>query len=148
MIKAAATGLGSGYVPRAPGTAGTVVGIPLYLVFSRFPWPLYLLSIVAFSFFAVYVAQEAEKIFQKEDAPQIVIDEIAGLQFTLFLVTPTVWHLFWGFVLFRLFDIIKPFPARHCHQRLSGGYGVVGDDVVAGVHGNISLLLLIGLFGI
>jgi len=148
LIKAAATGLGTGFAPFAPGTAGTVVGIPLYLVFARFPWPLYMLSITAFAFLAVYVSGEAEGIFRKKDASQIVIDEIAGLQFTLFLVTPTAWHILCGFLLFRFFDIIKPFPARLCEAKCPGGYGVVGDDVVAGIYGNVVLLALIRFFGI
>lgn len=103
---------------------------------------------MAFSFLAIYVAGEAESLFRKKDAPQIVIDEIAGFQFTLFLITPTAWHILCGFLFFRLFDILKPFPAGYCQKRLPGGYGVVMDDVVAGVYANISLLLLIRLFGI
>ncbi len=144
LIRIAATGLGSGLSPFAPGTAGTLVGIPVYMIFSRFPWPLYLLSIVAFSLFAVYVSQEAEKIYNEKDPGRIVIDEIAGFQVTMFLVAPTVWHIFCGFILFRAFDIIKPFPIRLCERSLPGGYGVVGDDIAAGMYGNIILLLFIG----
>ncbi len=125
-----------------------MVGIPLYLVFSCLPWPLYLLSIVAFSFLAVYISQEAERLFRKKDAPQIVIDEIAGFQFTMFLVPPTVLHILCGFLLFRFFDITKVFPADLCQEKLPGGLGVVGDDVVAGIYGNISLLLIVNFFGI
>ncbi len=124
------------------------MGIPLYLVFSRLPWALHLLSIVAFTFLAVYVSGEAEVLFRKKDAPQIVIDEIAGLQFALFLITPTASHIIGGFFLFRLFDIFKPFPADYCQNRLPGGYGVVMDDVVAGIYANVSLLLLIRFSGI
>ncbi|MBW2544082.1 MAG: phosphatidylglycerophosphatase A [Deltaproteobacteria bacterium] len=143
LIRIAATGLGSGLSPLAPGTAGTLVGIPVYMVFSRFPWPLYLLSVIAFSLFAVYVSQEAEKIYNEKDPPRIVIDEIAGFQVTMFLVAPTVWHILLGFIIFRVFDIIKPFPIRLCERSFPGGYGVVGDDIVAGIYGNIILLLLI-----
>ena len=143
LIRIAATGLGSGLSPLAPGTAGTLVGIPVYMVFSRFPWPLYLLSVIAFSLFAVYVSQEAERIYNEKDPPRIVIDEIAGFQVTMFLVAPTVWHILLGFIIFRVFDIIKPFPIRLCERSLPGGYGVVGDDIVAGIYGNVILLLLI-----
>jgi len=103
---------------------------------------------VAFSFLAIYVSGEAENMFRKKDAPQIVIDEIAGFQFTMFLITPTAWHIFCGFLLFRFFDILKPFPADYCQKRLPGGYGVVGDDIVAGIYANVSLTLLILALGI
>jgi phosphatidylglycerophosphatase A len=148
VIRIAATGFGVGFSRHAPGTLGTLVGIPVYLVFSSFPWFMYLLSVLAVSFFAVYVAQGAEKLFGEKDASQIVIDEIAGFQVTMFLVSPTVVHIAAGFVLFRIFDIIKPFPIHLCERRLPGGYGVVGDDVVAGIYGNIALLVLITCAGI
>lgn len=143
FIRIAATGLGSGLSPLAPGTAGTLVGVLVYAVFSRFQWPVYLLSVAAFSLFAVYVSQEAERIYRKKDPSRIVIDEIAGFQVTMFLVAPTAWHIVIGFILFRVYDIIKPFPIRLCERRIPGGYGVVGDDIVAGVYANITLLLLI-----
>jgi phosphatidylglycerophosphatase A len=106
------------------------------------------LSIVAFSFLAIHISGEAENLFRKKDAPQIVIDEIAGFQFALFLITPTAWHILGGVLLFRIFDILKPFPAGTCQKRLPGGYGVVMDDIVAGIYANVTLRLLIGFFGI
>jgi len=138
--------MGSGLAPFMPGTFGTVVGIPLYLVFSSLSRPLWLLSVVAFSFLAWYVADEAEKMYGRKDAQCIVIDEIAGLQWTLFFVQPTWTHAAAGFVLFRLFDITKPFPARLFQDRLPGGCGIVADDLAAGVYGNIVLQLLIYFF--
>ena len=96
----------------------------------------------------MYVSREAEKIFNEKDAPCIVIDEIVGFQFAMFLVSPTVLHIFLGFLLFRFFDIAKPFPIRLCERKLSGGYGVVGDDIVAGIYANIFLLLSIKYFGV
>ena len=148
FIKLAATGFGSGYAPLAPGTAGTLVGIPLYLVFSAMPWPLWLITVVAFTCLAWYVSEEAEKLFGRKDAQCIVIDEIAGLQWTLFLVEPTVLHVALGFILFRLFDIVKPFPARLFQERLPGGLGVVADDLAAAVYGNLLLQLLMRFGGI
>jgi phosphatidylglycerophosphatase A len=147
FIKVVATGFGSGFAPFAPGTAGTIVAIPVYLIFSPLSWPLYLLSALAMTFLAVYVSQEAEKVFHKKDASQIVIDEIAGFLWTMVLVSPTLLHVLLGFILFRVFDIVKPFPARLCEERLPGGYGVVFDDVVAGIYANIVLLCLIAFFG-
>lgn len=143
-----ATGLGSGLAPLAPGTAGTLIGIPLYWVFSGLPWPLWLITVLAFSFLAWHISDKAERIFGVKDAPCIVIDEIAGLQWTLFLIEPTVPHIALGFVLFRLFDIVKPFPARLFQERLPGGLGVVADDLAAGVYGNLALQLLIRWLGV
>ena len=148
FITLAATGFGSGYAPLAPGTAGTLVGIPLYLVFSAMPWPLWLITIIAFTCLAWYVSEEAEKLFGQKDARCIVIDEIAGLQWSLFLIEPTALHATLGFFLFRLFDIVKPFPARLFQDRLPGGLGVVADDLAAGVYTNAVLQLLIHLGGI
>jgi phosphatidylglycerophosphatase A len=148
LIKVIASGVGSGYAPFAPGTAGTVLGIPLYLILSRLPWTFYLISILILTFLACYISGEAEKIFNEKDSPRIVIDEIVGFLWAMFLVLPTVLHIFLGFVFFRLFDIVKIFPARYVQSGLPGGYGIVIDDVVAGIYSNITLLLLIKFWGI
>jgi len=91
---------------------------------------------------------EAEKIFNRKDSSYIVIDEIAGQQFALFLVPPEVLYIALGFLLFRLFDIMKPPPAGFCQDHLPGGWGVVMDDVAAGIWTNIILLLAIRFLGI
>jgi phosphatidylglycerophosphatase A len=111
-------------------------------------WPVWLISIVALAFLAWYVSDEAEKLFGQKDDRRIVIDEIAGLQWSLFLIAPTVLHTVLGFLLFRLFDIVKPFPARLFQDRLPGGLGVVADDLAAGVYTNVVLQLLIHLVGV
>ena len=77
-----------------------------------------------------------------------MIDEIIGLLYAMFLVPPTVLHVFIGFILFRFFDITKCFPACYFERRLPGGYGVVADDVMAGIYSNIILLLLVKFWGI
>jgi len=148
LIKFVATGFGSGLVPFAPGTAGTIVGIPIYLAFSRLSWILYFVLVVAFTSLACYVSNQAERMFGEKDTSRIVIDEMVGFQWTMFLVAPTVLHVFIGFILFRLFDILKVFPAGYFHRRLPGGYGVVIDDVVAGMYANIAFLLIIKFWGI
>ncbi len=142
IIKLTATGLGSGYSPVAPGTAGTLVGIPLFVLFSQLAWPWYLAAVIVASVPAVYVCGEAEKIFGARDSQKIVLDEIVGLLFTMFLVSPTLPHVIAGFALFRIFDIVKVFPARAC-EKLPGGFGVVADDIVAGIYANIVLLAAI-----
>jgi phosphatidylglycerophosphatase A len=148
FITLLATGFGSGYAPLVPGTAGTLVGIPLYLLFSAMPWPLWLITIIAFACLAWVVSDEAERLFGQKDAQRIVIDEIAGFQWSLFLIEPTALHVVLGFLLFRLFDILKPFPARLFQDRLPGGLGVVADDLAAGIYANSVLQLLIHLGGV
>jgi len=106
-------------------------------------WPLWLMTLAAFTCLAWYVADAGERLFGQKDAQCIVIDEIAGLQWTLFLVAPTPLHVGLGFVLFRLFDIVKPFPARRFQERLPGGLGVVADDLAAALWGNLVLQLLV-----
>lgn len=148
FVKIVAVGFGSGLSPLAPGTVGTLVGIPLFLLFATFSRPLYLLSVTALFFLAVFVSQEAEKLFRERDPSRVVIDEVVGFLVTMFLVAPTTAHILLGFLLFRLFDITKPFPIRACERRLPGGYGIVGDDVVAGVYANVVLQLIIALTGL
>lgn len=143
-----ATGVGSGYAPFAPGTVGTIAGIPVYLLLSRLSWTFYLISVLILTLLAIYISREGEKIFNEKDSPRIVIDEIVGFQWTMFLVLPTVLHILLGFFLFRLFDIVKIFPAGYLQNRLPGGYGIVIDDVVAGMYSNIILLIAIKFWGI
>ena len=138
-----ATGFGSGLVPFAPGTAGTLIGILIYLALSRLSWTLYLVFVVTITLLACYVSWEAERMFEEKDPPRVVIDEIIGFQWSMFLISPTVLHVFAGFILFRFFDILKVFPAGYFQRSLPGGWGIVMDDVVAGMYSNIALLLLI-----
>ncbi len=98
------------------------------------PWPLWLITIIALTCLAWYVSEEGEILFGRKDAPCIVIDEIAGMQWTLFMIAPSLLHTALGFVLFRLFDVLKPFPARLFQERLPGGYGVVADDLAAALY--------------
>jgi len=142
-IKLIATGFGSGFVPLAPGTAGTIVGIPIYLIFSLLTWPYHLIALLVLTCLGCYLSGRAEEIFKEKDSPHIVIDEIIAFLYAMFLVTPTILHIFLGFILFRFFDIAKCFPADHFERRLPGGYGVVADDIVAGIYSNLVLLFLI-----
>ena len=139
LITFLATGFGSGLSPVAPGTAGTLVGVFICLLCLPLPWPMRLLIVIALLALSIYVAGRAEKIYQKKDDQRIVIDEIIGLQITMLPVAITVLHLCVGFVLFRVFDIIKPFPINNL-QKLPGGWGVVIDDVAAGIYAGVILL--------
>jgi len=146
VVKLIATGLGSGYSPFAPGTAGTLVAIPLYLALSSLSWPLYLVSVSLLTLLAVHASGEAEKIFGRKDSPRIVIDEIVGFLWSLFLVGPTAGRIAAAFFLFRIFDILKPPPARWCQDRLPGGWGVVMDDVAAGIWASAALQVALYFF--
>ena len=141
IIKILATGFGAGLSPVAPGTAGTFVGVLICLFCYPLAWPLRLLFVVAISAVSIYVAGQAETLFGKTDDQRIVIDEIAGLQVTMLPVAITGLHLCLAFVLFRIFDIWKPFPLDRL-QKLPGGWGVVVDDLGAGIYGGLILFLL------
>ena len=136
-----ATGFGSGLAPFAPGTAGTLVGALICLLCLPMPWILRLLFVFALLAVSLYVSQKAEEIYQKKDDQRIVIDEIIGLQITMLPVAINVLSLCAGFVLFRIFDIFKPFPVRNM-QGLPGGWGIVADDVAAGIYAGAVLWLL------
>jgi phosphatidylglycerophosphatase A len=152
-----ATGCFSGYAPIASGTAGTVVAIPLYLLFVRMGWILYAISSLTLFALGMYGATKIEDITQRKDNRIIVIDEIVGYLVTMFLVpypplTPPGrgwgfivpgrgWvFIILGFFVFRFFDILKPYPIRKLDQNPNlKGFGVMIDDVLAGVYGNIVL---------
>lgn len=136
-----ALGFGAGLSPWAPGTAGTLVAVPLYLVVSRLPPLGYVALIVAAFGFGVYCCGRVARDAGVHDHPAIVWDEIVGYLVTM-VFAPTNWKwIVAGFLLFRLFDIVKPWPIRVLDRRLGGGLGIMLDDVVAGVCGGLLLLL-------
>jgi phosphatidylglycerophosphatase A len=136
-----AAGFGAGYVSVAPGTAGTLVAIPIFLVLSSIPFPLYELTILTFFFLASWISGEAERCWGRKDHPRIVIDEIMGYLITMLWLPKTTLFIILGFFLFRFFDIVKPPPIRFL-EKAKGGYGVVLDDVLAGVYANVILQIM------
>ncbi|MFO7570702.1 MAG: phosphatidylglycerophosphatase A [Smithellaceae bacterium] len=141
LLQILATGFGAGLSPVAPGTAGTLVGVLVCLISYPLPLLLRLVFVLAISAGAVYVSHQAEPLFGKKDDQRIVIDEIAGLQVAMLPVAITGLHLVMAFVLFRIFDIWKPFPINRL-QNLKGGWGVVADDLGAGIYAGICLFLI------
>jgi len=129
-----ATWGGTGYSPVASGTVGTIAAIPFYLLLVRLPLSFYLLTLVPFFFFSCWVSGLAEEIFGEKDSGKIVIDEVIGYLVTMAGVPLTVPGVVLGFFLFRFFDIVKVEPARYFDRHLKNGYGVVLDDVAAGVY--------------
>jgi len=130
-----------GFVPLAPGTVGTLGAIPLFFVLRPLPLPLYLLTLLAFIALACFAAAAAGRYWKVVDAPQIVIDEVAGYLVTMALVPFSLGTAVAGFALFRLFDVLKPWPASAL-DRVKNGFGVVMDDVAAGVWAFLALLVL------
>ena len=143
-----ATGFFIGTVPFAPGTFGTLIGLPVCFLLSRLNFLQSVVWILIFIFFAIVIASAAEKILKQKDPGQIVIDEIAGLAVTFAGVTFNLMTLLAGFIIFRVFDILKPFPIRFLEKRIGGGTGVVLDDVLAGVYANLGVRLVIYISGI
>jgi phosphatidylglycerophosphatase A len=145
LIKFIATGAFAGYVPRAPGTAGSVLGLLLvkYGVASIWKYsPAEFLMLFGVVFVcACSVADYSERLFAERDSSAIVLDEILGMIATMF-GNPIGWSwLIAGFTLFRLFDIIKPWPASW-FDRMQGGAGVMLDDLAAAFYANIVLQVL------
>ena len=138
-----ATGFFIGTVPFAPGTFGSLIGLPVCFLLSRLNLLQSVISILVFILFAIGIASAAEKILKQKDPGQIVIDEIAGLMVTFAGLPFNLKTALAGFIIFRVFDILKPFPIRILERRVGGGTGVVLDDVLAGVYGNLILRVVI-----
>lgn len=134
LIMAVATGCWVGMLPKAPGTWGSLVALLPWFFLKSLALPSYLLVLAATFVLGFFAAGSAEKILDRPDAGPIVIDEILGMFITLTLAPnhPAAWLL--GFVLFRVFDIIKPFPVSWFDQRIHGGMGIMMDDVIAGLY--------------
>ncbi len=147
-----------GYCPMIPGTMGTLGGAGLFLII-RFLAPGflpenlgglnagYLIFLALFFLAGVYSAGRGEKIWREKDSPRIVIDEAFGFFITLFCVPFSVGVAIAGFILNRVFDITKPFPIRRLEEKVPGGWGVMGDDLLAGIYSNLALRLILLLFG-
>jgi phosphatidylglycerophosphatase A len=138
-----ASGAGIGYLPRMPGTFGTLVGLPVSLAINRLEQAYPLLGVgalVGLAIVAIVIAGHAARLLNAKDPQIVVIDEIAGFALANFL-NDTATAIVGAFVLFRLFDIAKVYPARRL-ERLTGGAGVVLDDLLAGLYVFVILRLL------
>ncbi len=126
-------GFGSGLFPVAPGTAGTLAAIPLYLLLARLDLSAYLAVTVLLFAVGVYLCELTSRELGGQDHPAIVWDEIVGYLITMIAAPPKIEWLVAGFLLFRLFDILKPWPIRVLDRRIKGGLGIMLDDVLAGI---------------
>ncbi len=128
-----ALGFCSGLAPKAPGTFGTLAALPCYLLCSYLP-DLYLgILIILMSVIGVYLCGKTAEAVGVDDHPAIVWDEFVGLFITLYLTELTWLTLLVGFLLFRFFDILKPWPISVADKKLHGGFGIMLDDILAGI---------------
>ncbi|HXF77099.1 MAG TPA: phosphatidylglycerophosphatase A [Methylomirabilota bacterium] len=140
-----ATGAGVGYIPKAPGTMGTLLAIPLSLALNDIAAGRLLVGVmilIGAVFCAIWLSSLAASVFMEKDPQRIVIDEIVGYLVANFLTPPHLSAVLWSFFLFRLFDIVKIFPANRL-EKLPGGAGIVLDDVASGIYAFISVHLLL-----
>ena len=135
-------GLGSGLSPFAPGTAGTLVAVLLYLPLSLLPLSLYAAVLVFGSLLGIFLCQKTTDRLGVKDHPAIVWDEFLGYWLTM-LMAPAGWvWIVAGFILFRLFDIWKPWPISVIDRKVEGGFGIMLDDLVAGAYALVILQLI------
>ena len=138
----AAFGFGAGLSKKAPGTVGTLVAIPFYLLLASTDLRVYAAVLLGLGVGAVWICQQASQRLGVHDHPGIVLDEIVGFLAAMVAVTPSWQAVAVGFGLFRFFDIFKPWPIRFVDERVPGGVGIVLDDVVAGLLAALLLQIL------
>jgi phosphatidylglycerophosphatase A len=138
-----ALGFGSGLLPFAPGTAGTAAAIPVYLLLQPLAAPWYVVVVVLLALAGIVICGQAASRLGVHDHPGIVWDEIVGYLVTMAFAPPGWLWIGLGFVLFRLFDIVKPWPIRWLDRQVGGGLGIMLDDLLAGVFSAVLLQLLV-----
>jgi phosphatidylglycerophosphatase A len=144
LNKMIATFFYTGEVRFAPGTVASFVSLLLFLSLYEQPVANFLVYFLLFVL-GFLTAGPAEQIFGKKDPRQVVIDEAASIYLVFFMVPVTVWTLALGFLSFRFFDCLKPFPARRL-ERLEGGLGIMADDIICGIYANLLLRLVLRFF--
>ena len=140
---------GVGYLPLAPGTFGSLVGVGIFLLLVRVGTVPVLLAIIAVTFAGIWAGSRTEELSGRKDPGKVVVDEVAGQLIALlpltFLTPWPIWAVIVSFILFRFFDIVKPYPANRL-QLLHGGIGIMVDDLVAGVYAAVVVSILIRIF--
>lgn len=129
----AAFGFGSGLAPKAPGTMGTVMAVPLYLLLAQLPLLAYSAAVIVATVVGIYLCGRCSRDLDVEDHPGIVWDEFVGFWITMWAV-PNHWlWILAGFCVFRVFDIFKPWPISWMDRTIKGGWGIMVDDICAGL---------------
>lgn len=146
-IHLAAVGFGSGLAPKAPGTFGTLAAVPLYYFLSFLSVEIYLAVIVIGSLVGIWICHITSRDMGVHDHKAIVWDEFIGYWITMLMVPFSIQWAIVGFILFRFFDIVKPYPICWLDKKVDGGLGIMIDDIVAGLFAGLSLQFLIYLAG-
>ena len=136
------TWFGTGLLPVAPGTFGSVTAVPIVLGLAYLGIGYTAITISIVVAVAIWSSGRCKKLLGNDDPPVVVIDEVAGFLLTMFLLPSSWLTLGLGFVLFRFFDILKPYPIRKV-EKLRGGLGIVGDDLVAGIYAHFGVRLIL-----
>lgn len=137
-----AFGFGTGAIPIAPGTFGTLIAIPFYLFLSTYSATFYLIATVIITIFSIWLCEKISLEINIHDHQGMCIDEVVGYLVTM-LYAPYGWGwIILGFVLFRIFDIWKPWPIRQLDTKIRNGFGMIIDDVVAGIYSFIIIQIL------
>lgn len=137
-----ASWFGSGMIPKFPGTFGTFTALPLLFILNALETHYEGIFIIGFILLSVWAADICSKLVGQDDPGVVVVDEAAGLLVTLFFLPLSWLNIILAFFLFRFFDIFKPFPIRLIDQKVKGGWGIVLDDVLAGVYANVAIRLI------
>jgi phosphatidylglycerophosphatase A len=137
-----AFGFGSGLAPVAPGTFGTLAAIPLYWLLANLSFPLYAAIVIGLALAGIRICRRCEEILEVSDHSGIVWDEIVGFLIAMAAVPATWTAVLLGFLAFRVFDILKPWPIAHFDRTVHGGVGVMLDDVLAGLYAAVLMFLL------
>ncbi len=137
LVRVFASGLFSGYSPVASGTVGSLVGLAIYFI-PGFEQPYYIMPACVIVFLAGIKAGDAMEAYYGHDPAEMTIDEVLGMWFTLFLLPKSIVVAVAGFFVFRILDIVKPFPAKK-FDRSTGGFGIMMDDVVSAFYSNLIL---------
>jgi phosphatidylglycerophosphatase A len=136
-------GFGTGLSPMAPGTIGTLIAIPIFLILATFSPIIYLFFVTILFLLGWWASAQTAQALNVHDHPGIVIDEIVGYLITMIFVPITWYWVLLGFLLFRLFDIWKPWPISIADRQLKGGFGIMFDDVLAALFSLLSLHIVI-----
>ena len=145
LVKAISTVFFIGYLPLIPGTFGSIVGVGLFYLLKGATSATYFLSILGIILLGLATSGRTEKLLNKKDPGCIVIDEVAGMLIALSFIPNDFRIIFLAFLIFRILDTLKPFPAGRL-QHLRGSVGVLADDIIAGIYTNIVLLLILRLY--
>lgn len=141
-------GFGAGLSPYAPGTVGTLVAIGPYLYLQHLPIAAYLGVLTLALALGVWAGESVIRQVGSEDPSAFVWDEFVGFWITMIAAPPGWWWIALGFVMFRLFDILKPWPVKWADRELKGGIGAMADDVLAGIYAALGVYLTVFLFGV